>query len=178
MTEVSFLKRGKGKTLGNIKKKDFFKYYIKNSKEPQVTQSVYNSFLKDLLSTYSTLMVTEGLEVKINQVGRFRIRSRNLQFFRKDESFKKLRPNWNKSWEYWHSVYPDLTKDEITQIKNKTLIYHDNEHTQNEFYEHHWDKLTNNLKYKSFYTFKAPRQYSRLIAKIVKDPNRKTFYYG
>jgi hypothetical protein len=71
----------------------------------------------------------------------------------------------------------DIAKN-ITEIDNKTVIYHENEHSNQEFYEHHWDKLTANLKYKNFYKFKPSRQYSRLIAKVVKDPNRKTFYYG
>ena len=86
--------------------------------------------------------------------------------------------NWKDTWDYWYKKYPGLTKEEIVNINNKPIIYHDNEHTNGEFYEHYWDNSTINLKYKSFYNFNASRQYSRLIAKVVKDPNRKTFYYG
>ena len=76
------------------------------------------------------------------------------------------------------SETPDLSQEEIIKLENKKVIYHQNDHSNGEFYEHYWDKLTNTLKYKSFYVFKPSRQYSRLIAEVVKDPNRKVFYYG
>ena len=175
----NFLKRGKGKIAGDIKKDQFYKYYLENAKEKIVIRSTYNKFVKDLLQTFSQEIVEKGLELKINRVGKLRIRSREMHFFKKNgERSKSLRVNWSATWDYWGIKYPGLTRDEITQITNKTLIYHENDHTNQEYYEHFWDNFTTNLKYKSFYTFKASRQYSRLIAQVVKDPNRKTFYYG
>jgi len=174
-----YLKRGKGKITGSIKKAAFFSFYLKNAKETLVPNTTYKAFLKDLLETYSTEIVTSGLELRINKVGKLRIRSRKLKFFDKNNvQYKSLRPNWKASWEFWHKKYPTLTKDEIVNLQNKLIIYHENEHSDQEFYEHYWDKATINLKFKSFYIFKASRQYSRLIAKVVKDPNRKVFYYG
>ena len=179
MEDNNFLKRGKGKLTGDIKKDQFYKYYLENAKEKVVKRSTYNKFIKDLLQTFSQEIVEKGLELKINRVGKLRVRSREMHFFKKNgERSKSLRVNWVATWEYWHTKYPGLTKDQITQETNKTLIYHENDHSNQEYYEHFWDNFTANLKYKSFYTFKASRQYSRLIAQIVKDPNRKTFYYG
>ena len=175
----NFLKRGKGKLAGDIKKDQFYKYYSENAKEKVVERSTYNKFIRDLLQTFSREIVETGLELRINRVGKLRVRSRVMHFFKKNgERSKSLRVNWVATWEYWHTKYPGLTKDQITQETNKTLIYHENDHSNQEYYEHFWDNFTANLKYKSFYTFKASRQYSRLIAQIVKDPNRKTFYYG
>ena len=179
MEDNNFLKRGKGKIAGDIKKDQFYKYYSENAKEKVVERSVYNKFLRDLLSIFSTEIVETGLELKINRVGKLRIRSKEMHFFKKNgERSKSLKVNWAATWKYWETKYPGLTKDQITQETNKTLIYHENDHSNQEYYEHFWDNFTANLKYKSFYTFKASRQYSRLIAQIVKDPNRKTFYYG
>jgi len=135
----NFLKRGKGKVTSSIKKSNLYKYYLQNSKEEKVEVKVYNRFVKELLQTYSTEIVTTG---------------------------------------YWHTKYPGLTKDEIINVPDKKVLYHENEHSNAEFYEHFWDNYSAVLKYKSFYIFKASRQYSRLIAQVVKDPNRKTFYYG
>jgi len=175
----SYLKRGKGKIAGSIKKDAFYKFYESNAKEKKVTRVVYNAFIKELLSRYSHAIVESGLELKINKIGKIRVRSHNLRFFNKDgKRNKNLRVDWHKTWAYWHSKYPELNRQEITEIKDKVVLYHDNDHTEQEFYAHHWDNLTANLKYKSFYGFKASRQYSRLIAKVVKDPNRKVFYYG
>jgi hypothetical protein len=175
----TYLKRGKSKITGSIKKDAFYNFYDKNAKEKKVPRVVYNKFIKELLERYSTAIVETGLELKINKIGKIRIRSNKLHFFNKEgKRNKNLRVNWQKTWEYWHSKYPELNRQEITEIKNKTVIYHENEHSQQEFYSHYWDNLTANLKYKSFYGFKPSRQYSRLIARVVKDPNRKVFYYG
>ena len=173
------IKRGRGKTIGNIKKNEFYKYYKNNAKESVISQSLYNSFLKDLLIAFSESIVKLGLELKINKVGKIRIRSKKLHFFDKHGNrSKSLKVDWQSTWEYWNKKHSDLSKEEIVNLKNKQVIYHQNDHTNGEFYEHYWDKLTNTLKYKSFYVFKSSRQYSRLIAKVVKDPNRKVFYYG
>jgi hypothetical protein len=172
-------KRGKGKTTGSVKKDAFYTFYTKNAKEEVVDKKTYNSFLKELLHNFSTAIVELGLELKINKVGKLRIKSNPLHFFKKDGTrAKSLKVNWEATWNYWHSKYPDLTRDQIAEINNKTLIYHENEHTHQEFYQYYWDNLTIALRYKSFFSFKASRQYLRLIAKTVKDPNRKTFYYG
>ena len=179
MQKNNIYKRGKGKNTGSIKKEAFFKFYAANAKEKLIEKKVYNNFLKELLHNFSTAIVELGLELKINKIGKIRIKSSPLKFFKKDGTrAKSLKINWEATWNYWHNKYPGLTRDEISEINNKTLIYHENEHTHQEFYQYYWDNITSTLKYKSFYSFKASRQYLRLIAKTVKDPNRKTFYYG
>ncbi len=175
----TYLKRGEGKLKGAIKKNSFYNYYIKNAKETIVSRSVYNNFLKELLQAFSTSIVEIGLELKINKIGKIRIKSNNLNILNKEGKVTKaLKVNWKATWDYWQNKYPGLTRQEITELPDKRVLYHDNEHTNYEFYSHYWDNLSIPLKFKSFYSFKPSRQYSRLIAKIVKDPNRKTFYYG
>jgi hypothetical protein len=175
----NFLKRGKGKVTSSLKKSDIYKHYLKNLKEEKVDVKVYNKFIKELLQAYSTEIVTTGLELRIPKIGKFRVRSKPLHFFRADgERSKSLKVNWKATWDYWHIKYPGLTKDEIINVPDKKVLYHENEHSNAEFYEHFWDNYSTALKYKSFYNFKPSRQYSRLIALVVKDPNRKTFYYG
>jgi hypothetical protein len=175
----TYLKRGKGKNTGNIKKNAFFVFYKANAKESVVDKKLYNSFLKELLETFSAAIIKEGLELKINKIGKLRIKSSPLKFLKKNgELSKSLKVNWQATWNNWQNKYPELTKEEITKITNKKVIYHENEHSNQEFYSYYWDKLTITLKYKTFYNFKASRQYLRLIAQVVKDPNRKIFYYG
>ena len=160
--------RGEGKIKGEVKKNDFYKHYKDKAKEEIISKPLYNSFIKEL-----------GLELKINKVGKFRVRSKQLHFFNKDGTrAKSLKVDWQATWSFWHEKHPSLSKEEIIDLKNKQVIYHQNDHTDGEFYEHYWDKLTNTLKYKSFYVFKPSRQFSRLIATVVKDVNRKVFYYG
>ncbi len=169
----------KERKVGEVKKKDFYNHYLKHKQEREVDKSVYNKFLKVLLDKFSTAIVETGLELKLTGIGKLRVRSKKLNYFTKEgKRAKSVRPNWKATLEYWKVKYPDQTLKELKGVPNKPILYHENDHTSGEFYEHHWDNNTTSLKYKSFYGFKASRQYSRLIAKIVKDPNRKTFYYG
>jgi hypothetical protein len=175
---MSNLQRGKGKNLGNIKKKDFYKYYKENARLPKIENNKYNNFLKDLLEAFSKAIIEEGLELKINQIGKIRIKTKVLNLIKANGDVSKLKVNWKATWDYWFIKYPNLTKEGIVEQKEKKLLYHDNEHSNQEYYIHYWNNFTSNLKYKSFYDFKPSRQYSRLLAKVIKDPNRKIFYYG
>jgi hypothetical protein len=175
----NYLKRGTGKNTGNIKKYDFYSYYRKHTKFPRMERKEYSAFLKDLLSTFSENIVKENMELKLGKLGFIRIQAKKLHYFKKDGTRSDtLKVNWKETWEYWEKKYTGKTRDEITEIKNKTVIYHKNDHTKGEFYLHLWDKLTSVVKYRGFYKFVPSRQYSRLITKIVSDPYRKVFYYG
>jgi hypothetical protein len=175
---MSSIKRGKGKHIGSIRKNDFYKYYQANAKLTKVDRIKYNGFLKELLETFGKLIIEEGLELKLNQIGKIRIRTKTLNLIKPNGDLSRLKVDWKATWDHWFSRYPNLSKEEIVEIKDKKLLYHDNEHSNQEFYVHYWNNFTSNLKYKSFYDFKPSRQYSRLLAKVIKDPNRKIFYYG
>lgn len=174
-----FLKRGEGKHKGDIKKYDFFSHYRKNAKYSKIERKEYDRFFTEVFRTFSEMIVEEAFELKLIGLGRIRIQARKLNFFKSNgEKAKSLKVNWQKTWQYWHEKYPDLSKDQIVAIDKKPLIYFENEHSQGEFYMHHWDNLTSPIRFKSFYKFKPSRKYSRLIAKIVKQKDRKVFYYG
>jgi len=177
--ENSYLKRTEGKTAGDIKKKDLWKHYKKNAIHKLIDIKTYNAFTTDLLNTLSKEIVETGLEVKITNVGKFRIKSMKTNVFKKDGTLSKaLRVDWKKTWEYWHKIYPEMTRDEIVKVEGKKVLFHENAHSDGEVYTHFWDNFTTGLRYKTFYKFKAARQYSRLISKVVNNPNRKVFYYG
>ena len=42
-----YLKRGRGKNKGDIKKYDFYSHYRKNTKFPRIERKEYSSFLKE-----------------------------------------------------------------------------------------------------------------------------------
>lgn len=176
--ENKYLKRGKGKK-SNITKYDFYSYYRKNATRTKLERKEYSRFLKDILVKYSEAIVLDALELKIGKLGYIRVQSKKLNFFNKEGKLQRsLKVDWKATWDYWENLYEGKTRDEITEIKNKKVVYHQNDHTNQEFYRHLWDKATAIVKYKRFYRFKPSRQYSRLIAKVAKDPNRKTYYYG
>ena len=59
----TYLKRGKGKSNGNIIKRHFFSYYNKHSKLSKISRKAYDNFLKELLEAYSTAIVKENLNL-------------------------------------------------------------------------------------------------------------------
>jgi hypothetical protein len=175
----NFLKRGEGKNTGDIKKYDFFSYFRKHTQYEKLNRKSYDAFISELLLRYSEAIVKENLELKFGVLGFIRIQARDLHFFNKNgELAKSLKPDWKKTWESWMNKYPELSKDEIVEIKNKKLIYFENEHTNGEFYLHLWDNTTALVKFKSFYKFKAARKYCRMINKEVRKEPRTVFYYG
>ena len=175
---MSSIQRGKGKHISSIRKNDFYKYYQENARLTKVDRIKYNGFLKEVLETFGRLIIEEGLELKLNQIGKIRIKTKMLNLIKSNGDLSKLKVDWKTTWDHWFSRYPNLSREEIVKIKDKKLLYHDNEHSNQEYYVHYWNNFTSNLKYKSFYDFKPSRQYSRLLAKVIKDPNRKIFYYG
>lgn len=174
-----YLKRGKGKNVGDIKKYDFFSHYRKNAKLTKLERTQYSRFVKELLNTYSEAIVQENLELKFGKLGFIRVQARKLNFFKKDGTLhKSLEPDWPKTWAYWETKYEGLTRDEIVKLKDKKVLYFDNEHTDQEFYRHIWDNSTAVIKYKRFFKFKPSRQYSRMITEVVSKDERTVFYYG
>ena len=175
----NYLKRGKGKNTGNVKKYDFFSHYRKNTEYSKLDRKTYSAFLSELFKEYSEAIVKENLELKLGKLGYIRVQARTLNFFNKEGKLcKSLKPNWKATWKKWEEKYPDKSRDEITEIKNKKVIYFENEHTNKEFYLHLWDNLTAVIKFKSFYKFKAARKYSRMITEEVNKKPRTVFYYG
>jgi hypothetical protein len=174
-----YLKRGKGKHTADIKKYDFFSHYRKNTAYEKLSRTAYSAFLKDLLIAFSEAVVKENMELKLGKLGFIRVQAKKLHFFKTNgEKADSLKVDWEKTWKYWEEKYPSLSRNEISNIKDKKVIYHENEHTNGEFYRHLWDKATSQVKYKSFYKFIPSRQYSRLIKEIVSKPNRTIFYYA
>lgn len=175
----NYLKRGEGKHIADVRKYDFFSHYRKHTTFEKLDRKAYSAFLKDLLIAFSEAIVKENMELKIGRLGFLRVQTKKLHFFKENgERAASLQVNWKKTMEYWDEKYPGMSRDEITKLKNKTVIYHENSHTNGEFYRHLWDKATSVVKYKSFYKFIPSRQYSRLITEMVSDPNRTVFYYG
>ena len=173
-----YLKRGKGEK-STITKYHFYSYYRAHSQYSKLERTQYSRFLKELLIAFSEAVEKEALELKLGKLGYIRVQAKKLNFFNKEGKLQKsLKVDWKATWEFWEQKYEGLTRDEITQIKNKKVIYHQNDHTSQEFYRHLWDKATAIVKYKRFFKFKPSRQYSRLITKVVTDPRRTVFYYG
>ena len=173
-----YLKRGKGKTNTNVGRADFYKYYKNNAEEPY-TRKEYDRFITELFKQFGEAMVNDSLILNLKGLGIFRVMSFTYNPIDQEGKIKKSnKPNWQRTFEYWHKKYPDLTRDEILNLDEKLkVIYHDNDHSNNEVCKFVW-KPAMGLTNKKNYTFSPTRALSRMLAKELKNPIRKTFYYG
>jgi hypothetical protein len=169
-------RKKKERTLGDIKRRHFYQFYRKHGKTVRVDNKVYNRFLSELLQIMSDNIVLNNEPFSIPHLGHFRIKAFTPNLINKDGSLKNLKVDWKATQEYWKTKYPGKTLAELRFIQGKPVLYHENEHSNGEIYKHHWMK--NQFRPLENYDFKASRQYSRLLAQTVKDPNRKVFYYG
>lgn len=176
-----FLIRGKGKFISDFKKKDLYKHYRANyTTGKAVTRQTYNDFTRELLTVLGELIVTEGIELRLYSAGCLRIKviEGNKLLFDKEGNFRKPNVDWKRTWEYWYTKYPDLSRKEIVALPDKKVLFHENQHSSGEIYKFFWDRTTVTFNHQGYYEFVPTRTLVRLLAKTVKDPNRKVYYYG
>lgn len=171
-TQEIIIKRGAGVNSADIKLTDFTRNYRKHSKG-QLSARYYREIFKELCQEFSELLLS-GKEIKMTNLGRIRICARPMLFHK----IKRMQPDWKATRELWKKQYPNLTAEEILKIKNKTILRHENDHTSNEYYQILWDKVTLNNKGTIFYKFVPARLFKRKLSEIVRNPQRKIFYYG
>ena len=166
------------KDNSDITKYDFFSHYRKNTKFSKIDRTLYSKFVTELVDSYTRAIVEEGMELNMGRLGYLRIKTVPFTgYFNKEGNLRKLQVDWKKTWDKWYIDYADKTKNEIDKIKGKTVIFHENTHTNGEYYKFFWDNTTRQIKFKSFYRFKPARQYKKLITKVVLAKPRTIFYY-
>lgn len=175
-----FLIRGKGKFISDYKKRDFYKFYRKNHKAKPVTRQIYFDFTRELLTLLGEVIITEGIELKLYSAGSIRVQAIDggKMMLDKEGNLRKPNADWQRTWEFWYNKYPGLTRKEIVALPNKKVIFHENQHSNGEIYKFFWDRTTVMFNHQPYYEFVPTRTLDRLLAKTVKDPNRKVYYYG
>lgn len=172
-------KRTKGKHILDVTEYDFYSFYIKNTvKENRLSRKQFNAFIKDLMIALTNAMIDESLEIKIPMLGAFRVRERKLNLLNHNNELAKLKPDWGKTWEYWRSKYSELTDEQIIEIKNKKLIYHDNEHSNQYYYHIIWEKRRCLIANNSLYNFIPNRLLKSKLSNTILDNTKQVFYYG
>ncbi len=173
------MKRGSGKINCSFKNYHFYKNYCKRTPiKNRLDRKTYNKFIKDLLETFSQAIINENLELKLEGLGKIRIRERSSYYYLEDGTLSNsIKVDWKSTWEYWEKKYPGLTRDEILLEKDKKVLHFENK-ISSQYYGFYWDKYTIQLVNKQCYAFKITKQNSIALNKSIIDPNRKIYYYG
>jgi len=130
----------------------------------------------------SERIIKESLELKLPyKLGTLSIKKQKIKILVKDGQLKKNKMivDWEKSWEMWKADNPTLTRKEIMDLPNKTVVYNMNQHTNGYIFSWVWDKLlsSDNLYNLRFYKFKPTKQNRLDLKDWLKSDDRENDYY-
>src|SRR3972149_11029795 len=132
-----------------------------------VSYKDYSNVLRDFNRVLSRLLIEENVEFKMP----LRLRTIKIRKYKKkiryneDGTLKKqsMAVNWKATKLMWEEIYPGLTRVELKAIKNKSVVYHLNEHTDGFGFMLYWFKRGSNAINKSVYSVKLTRTNDRYL---------------
>jgi hypothetical protein len=89
---------------------------------------------------------------------------------------RKLVPDWPKTHALWSRIYPDKSKIELKEIRNKKIVYLLNEHTDGYKFIVRWQKKYCNVAGHGPYEFVFAKDNRRELARLLKSNPNITYY--
>ncbi len=165
---------------------DAYKVYRRNHKKFRKRE--YLDICYDITEGISDMMIRDSFEYKIPfKLGFIRIRKLKQKLILKDGKIdiNKNIIDWEKTWDTWNEMYPELSNKEIRELKGKWVIFQTNDHTEKQIMRFYWDKKFANAINKTIYRFKPVKggefngnYRGRLgLAKWIKNDKRKNDWY-
>lgn len=170
-------KRGKSRYKMDYGLRDCFKFYKQKGGflEYPDFRKVYEKYIKNVMYHIIEKSADYRMPGRLGDIG---IRKKKIKMFINDDGeleYRNRKPNWGDTLKLWEKKYGTLDKEELKKIKNKPIVYFDNEHTNGYTFFIAWDKRTCNAKHQSKYIFVGSRGFSRAIPKVQDD--KKIDYY-
>lgn len=147
--------------------------------QTDIPYNVFSAFIQEANEAVMTAMIFENLEIRIPSMGSIQIKKSIPSVLDKNGNLKKkaLRVDYQGTKMLWKEKYPGMSIEEIKQIPDRPIVYHKNKHSDGYIYKFIWDKLTCNMPMKSFYSFKAARGFTRMLAKELKQDGTKIDFF-
>lgn len=169
----------KKKIKADINGLEFYDFYKEKYPESNIDSKTFILIIKTFFDKIIKNLIYTGSDFYMPyRLGSLRIKKSKLKIrLNKDGTLdkRKLIPNWKATKELWGKIYPNKTLNEIKEIKNKPIVYHENEHTDGYLYKWHWDKITCMTKNAVAYKLDITRTNDRLLAKISKSKNKPDY---
>ena len=170
-------KRTEGRHKADIGNYELYRYYLKGVKPVEslsggktigsyaVTQSEYTSILEDINTSIIRLIVLENFEFKIPcNLGYISMKQKKVEF-KLDDNGELITRNLSLDFKATKALW---ASDEEAR-KNKTKIFHTNEHTNGNRMSYWWSKKGARTKGIAAYYFVACRNMKRAPAQFLKD---------
>lgn len=140
--------------------RDSYKEYEKNSNNP-----VHVSMYLDIINGFMKFLIQELFKTgEINfpeRLGKLQIIGKKVKVTIEDGKIKGLAPDWANTKKLW--------EEDSEAKKNKQLVYHFNEHTDNVRYKFFWSKARALVTNKTLYNIRMTRNNKRTLSNLVKQ---------
>jgi len=161
---------------------DIYQYYIDTyGNLHDLSQKQFTGITNEFYDKVIDLMIYHNIEFSFpKRLGNLRLIKYKTRFKLNKEGKldkRKLRPNWQATKEMWKRIYPDVSLEEISLIKNKPLVFHENKHTEGYNLKWFWDKFSCNCPNKSAYSFDMARNNDRKLARALQQEELELNYY-
>lgn len=169
--------RGSRKILADYKTKDLYKFYKNKFGDKALDKKTFLSIWERFIDIRMQMIIYEDLEFYMP----FRMGSLMIKFgqdanrINRNGNFQFI-VDYGASKKKWAELYPDLTPEEIKEIKNKPLIPVTNKTTDGKRVYWRWEKITCNFKNKTFYRIKITRKWKRMLSDKVKNTKKNNYY--
>ena len=169
--------RGSRKILADYKTKDHYKFYKNKFGDKALDKKTFLSIWERFIDIRMQMIIYEDLEFYMP----FRMGSLMIKFgqdanrINRNGNFQFI-VDYGASKKKWAELYPDLTPEEIKEIKNKPLVPVTNKTTDGKRVYWRWEKITCNFKNKTFYRIKITRKWKRMLSDKVKNTKKNNYY--
>lgn len=163
----------KEKIKADYKSGDIYKKYLSTTKSKNpVVRTIFVKILKEFFGGVVEDLIYKGSEFSFPyKLGTLRIRKSKVKLkldANGNIDKRRLRPDWGSTRKLWKSKYPNLSWEEIKNIKNKPILYHENKHSDRWQHTWYWNRSTCVVKNSTAYSLDMSRDNDRYLAKALK----------
>lgn len=139
--------------------RDSYPSYKKESSSP-IDISTYLKIANGFMKFLSRKLLDTGEITLSNKIGKIQVVGSKPNFRVENGKIKGLTPDWNSTKKLW--------EENEEAKKNKQLVYHFNEHTNNIRYRFRWSKARSPLVNKTLYNLVMTRNNKRTLSSLIK----------
>jgi len=154
---------------------EIYNHYVSNSEMP-INKSKHSEVLTSIFENIMNTAIKEGKTIKFPlKFGNFNVQKKKQKIvYNKDGSINRIcfKTDFGATNQYWKSLYPDKTYEEILKIPNKTKVYCKNKYRM----KFKYDKSEAHYKGKSVIMFIPSRNWCREMSKHLKTNPYATDY--
>lgn len=176
---VEFNDYNKEAELRTLGRDGGYKFFKEKYGRNNISDNEYSKICQEFNQRLSDRIIKESFKFLLpGRLGSLYIRRKAIPFKIKDGKLDttKLHVDWKATWEYWNKKYPNVSKKDIKDIKNKKLVFFTNEHTDGDFMEWFWDKYSMNVKNNQSYKFKCVKANRLKLANWIRSEERNNNY--